>query len=26
VTDQQTDQQIDQPCYSVSNNRPHLRT
>jgi len=26
VTDQQTDRQIDQPCYSVSNNRPHLRT
>jgi len=26
VTDRQTDWQTDRPCYSVSNNRPHLRT
>jgi len=26
VTDRQTDRQTDRPRYSVSNNRPHLRT
>jgi len=26
ATDRQTDRQTNIPCYSVGNNRPHLRT